>query len=238
MSKTPSENYWRFFAKFLIIFSNCTFHFCRDHGKLNIESQELLFDLSIKSQNILLLTTGFKAKPACPVIAIYNNWHNDNFYQSGRFERKKYKREIFKYSRFLQSCKVHVVEANTTQKQVFTYLDTFIVSPKQEAKIPDYLLLIFWTANLCKKKNIVSIYGKNVTCNERKSSYQVSLRIHSTLPIFILLHEDVYFAGGILSTKLWSIDKSDDVELYTELSFNIVTMNSLFAEWVRGGMHF
>jgi len=140
-------------ANFLLIFSTCTIHFCRDTANLKSKTQDSLFNLAVKDPHILLLTASFETKFSCPTGAIDNNWHKNNFYNGGRYQGKKYKRgywEIFKLSRFLTSCQLRILETSQVSKQIFSYLGNYVVSSMQEAKSPDYLLFIHTSTNLCK----------------------------------------------------------------------------------------
>ncbi|CAL8130354.1 unnamed protein product [Orchesella dallaii] len=185
--------------------STCTLHYVRDNSHRTSDPFNLFFESSSKSRSIHLLTTD-KNNTYLAQNATTNNWYHNNTYQSGIFEGRAYKRgywEIFKGSKFLETCQFQVVDVLENWNQLFDYIHKFLLeSYGSFVPIPNYLMLVLSKHGEHKSNLTLRKVGKRVSVNvfDNLIIREHILRVYSRLPIFSLTNASIHFTPFVVRT--------------------------------------
>ncbi|CAL8083955.1 unnamed protein product [Orchesella dallaii] len=152
------------------------------------------------------------------------NWYYNNSYQGGLSHGQFYKRghwELFKSSRFLETCQFQVVDVQRNWRHLFHYFDEFILRPSgNSAPIPNYLLLILsengWLTDYL---TLVRYSQPKDIATKTKSSVlkRIHRKIHSPLPIYCFTNVSIYFTPFLLRINIAYNDLDSDYKFYNEV---------------------
>ncbi|CAL8130350.1 unnamed protein product [Orchesella dallaii] len=213
--------------------STCTLHYVRDNSHTNSHTFNTCLELTSKSRSIHLLTTD-KNDQYLVKNATTNNWYYNNTYQSGIHEGRAYKRghwEIFKGSKFLETCQFQVVDVQENWRQLFDYFQKFLLeSYGSLVPIPNYLVLVLTKHGEHKNNLTLRKVGKRVNVNifDKLIIREEFIKVYPRLPIYSLTNESIHFSPFVARTY-FGYDNRLPSETAFVLPFFSVGMNNTWS---------